>query len=99
MTTTLTSVRDARRARVSDALALAPATVRDRAVAAIGSGPSPRFMLVDPLGVTFHASPGDAGEAWLAAHTSPGDGHHMAWIIDIHADGLSLSGARRKGAQ
>lgn len=94
----LTAARDARRALVSDAMALAPADVRDRALASIGRGRTPRWMLVDPLGVTFHSSPDDAGEAWLAARTTPTSGRHVAWFIDLDARGVSVSGARRTGA-
>ncbi len=98
MTTTATVSH--RRARALDALSLAPAAVRERAIAAMPERqPVPgRWLVVDALGATFHHSATEAGEAWLAL-CDAGLAKSVAWVIDLDAEAGGATGALRRFRQ
>lgn len=95
MTTTLTVSR--RRERALDALSFAPATVRERAIAAMPERqPVPgRWLVVDALGATFHHSAAEAGDAWLSL-CDAGLAKSVAWVIDLDVEAGGATGALRR---
>jgi hypothetical protein len=82
--------------RALDALSLAPKAVAKQAVLALHRSPAPgRWLVVDPVGASFHASAAEAADAWARVHDVPGTSR-VAWLIDLDSDGgAGVTGARR----